>query len=75
MASCLQGVLLMPRYLYECSCGFRSERQESLYQRPDPPVCPRCEGDRPMIPVPTAAAVHFKGQGWTPKFHGPKDSA
>ena len=56
----------MPIYVYECPCGFRSERIE-MTPDPYPPECARCaDQDRrvEMVKVPAVSSFELKGTGW-----------
>lgn len=62
-------VLTMPLFDYECpTCGSREEdvlvSGEPAEVLPCPNQCPEGMGRLPTVPV-----VHFRGYGFTPKFH------
>jgi predicted nucleic acid-binding Zn ribbon protein len=66
----------MPLYEYKCpKCGKVEERIDYPWDGilPLPPVCVHhtvgTDGEThyPMVRVPSAPAVHFKGEGWTKK--------
>lgn len=60
----------MPIYLYKCvNCGEVEERIERL-NSVTPVTCLACRSPEPMEKQPTAAALAFKGSGWTPKGPG-----
>lgn len=59
----------MPIYEYECpQCGKREERIARVREGYPPPVCLDCFKE--MVPMPTSAAIQFRGTGWTPKGPG-----
>jgi predicted nucleic acid-binding Zn ribbon protein len=67
----------VPTYEYECpSCG-KGFEQHFLDAKDRDRLAPLCmkSGDhinqRPMrtIRTPSAVSLHFKGDGWTPKYH------
>jgi putative FmdB family regulatory protein len=53
----------MPRYDYECTCGYSFEADRPLAHRHDAPPCPRC-GRQAVLRV-AAPLVRFEGSGWT----------
>jgi putative FmdB family regulatory protein len=61
----------MPKYDYECrQCQERTELDVPYDLRDSGYECPYCGFDLDRIySVPNIA---FKGDGWTPKFHGGK---
>jgi putative FmdB family regulatory protein len=66
----------MPVYEYACSkCGKHIEIIARITEERKAPLCvePGCEGQQEMQYVFAPAAIHFKGSGWTPKFHGGED--
>jgi putative FmdB family regulatory protein len=61
----------MPIYEYECQdkeCGERTEDVvRSHEEKKDTIECREC--GKEAIPVLSRSSAHFKGTGWTPRFH------
>jgi putative FmdB family regulatory protein len=56
----------MPIYEYQCgNCGNEIEIMRHKYTHEDIPKCGNCGGA--MYRLVSRVAVHFKGDGWTPK--------
>lgn len=61
----------MPSYALKCpSCGFEETRFNIRIERADRQKCVQCNAV--MVRVVTAPNVVFKGDGWTPRHHGPQ---
>jgi putative FmdB family regulatory protein len=58
----------MPLFEFECNkCGKRLEVLQKINSIKEP-ECPKCKLQ--MNRLFNTPAVHFKGKGWTPQFHG-----
>ena len=58
----------MPRYDYKCAqCGEIQQLTIPYDARDSELGCPFCEGR--MMRQLSAPSVHFKGEGWTPRYH------
>jgi putative FmdB family regulatory protein len=59
---------MMPTWTYVCfPCGYRTEIQSSSWKYlPETVWCPRCKTIEMEREI-SAPAIHFKGDGWTPK--------
>lgn len=61
----------MPVYSYECldeQCKHKSDKLRKLEDRDAPLTCAKCGGEQVRVTA-LPSPAHFKGTGFTPKFH------
>jgi putative FmdB family regulatory protein len=58
----------MPIYVKKCKkCGYEFDFYK--LRESSRPICPKCKNEEAFEDIPTAAAIHFKGEGWTSPNH------
>lgn len=62
----------MPTYEFKCEdCGHGFEQFLPVKSR-NLKVCPECRGKKLRRLISGGGGILFKGDGWTPKYHGDK---